>query len=58
MDALNNLIGIGNDISQFLMGKYWYQDLYEDDEDYTRPLMELICSSSLATPLGLRFRWS
>ena len=42
MDALNNLIGIGNDISQFLMGKYWYQGLYEDDEDYTRPLMELI----------------
>ena len=46
MDALNKLIGSGNDVSQFLMGEDWDQEISEDDEDYTSPLMELTRSYS------------
>ena len=38
IDALNKLTGRGNDVSQFLMGKDWYQDLDKDYKDYTSPL--------------------
>ena len=39
MDALNNLTGSRDDVSQFLIGEDWYQYLYKDDEDYTILLM-------------------
>ena len=38
MDPLNKSTGSGNDVTQFLMGNDWDQDLDEDDEDYTIPL--------------------
>ena len=46
MDVLNKLTGSGNDVAQFLVEEDLDQDLDEDDEDYTSPLMELISSSS------------
>ena len=46
MDALNNIIFSRNDVDQLLMGEDWDQDLDEDDEDYTSPLMNLTSSSS------------
>ena len=33
MDALNNLTGSRNDVSQLLMGEDWDQDLDKDYED-------------------------
>ena len=46
MDALNNITGSGNDVATFLMGEDWYQELDNEYEDYTSPLMNLIRSSS------------
>ena len=46
MDALNNIIVSRNNVDHLLMGEEWDQDLDEDDEDYTSPLMNLTSSSS------------
>ena len=58
MDALNNIIFSRNNVEHLLMGEEWDQDLDEDDEDYTIPLMNLTSSSSGLIPFGLRFRGS
>ena len=46
MDEFNKSTDSGNDVAQFLIGKDWDQNLDQDDEEYTSPLMGLITSSS------------
>ena len=45
IDVLDKITDRGENISQLLMGEDWYQDLDDNDDYYTSPLMDLISYS-------------